>query len=311
MAGVRVVALRRVAHGLWALVVGVTLTACDDGRIRLVVRTELPEEARDQVEAAFEEANPDVDLRFSVREDGETASELRGDADVSYAVWWGGPSSSLEELTRAGRLAGWTPWASSPFVVVFDRDSVALVSAPEDWIDVLHHGWFEELLLPDPTEARSGAAFAFGAVAKSTRTEGQSYIGFEWLGRLDNQVVRYVDDAEEAVRGVRMGVASLAIVPLATFEANRGDDETLHYRRPPSRTAELPAGVGLIRAEGPDADAAARFVAFVTSDQNEDVTLPAGWEEPSEWQRDDVTMVVDSASVWVTRWRETVRGRGK
>ena len=311
MAGVRVVALRRVAAGLAALVVGLTLTACDDGRTRLVVRTELPEEARDQVEDAFEEANPDVDLRFSVRDDSETAPELQGDAEVAYDVWWGGPSSSLEELTRAGRLAGWTPWASSPFVVVFDRDSVGLVSAPQDWIDVLHHGWFEEVLLTDPTQARSGAAFVLGAVAESTRTEGESYIGFEWLGRLDNQVVRYVDDAEEAVRGVRMGVASLAIVPLASFETSRGDDETLHFRRLPSRTAELPAGVGLIRRDGSESDAAARFVAFVTSRQSDEVTLPVGWEEPSEWQRDDVTMVVDSASVWVTRWRETVRGRGK
>ena len=30
-----------------------------------------------------------------------------------------------------------------------------------------------------------------------------------------------------------------------------------------------------------------------------------------ELQRDDVVMVVDAASVWLTRWRETVRGRGK
>jgi ABC-type Fe3+ transport system substrate-binding protein len=311
MAGVRVVALSRVAGGFWAVVVGLTLAACDDGRTRVVVRTELPEDAREQVEAAFEEAHSDIDLRFSVRADDVTAPELRDDEDVSYDVWWGAPSSDLEELTRAGRLAGWMPWASSPFVVVFDRDSVGLVNAPEEWIDVLHHGWFEEVLLPDPTRARTGTAFVLGAVAESTRTEGESYIGFEWLERIDDQVVRYVADAQEAVRGVRTGSASLAVVPLATFEANRGDDETLHHRRPRSRAADFPAGVGLVRQEGPTAEAAARFAAFVTADQSRELTLPAGWEEPSAWQRDDVVMVVDSASVWVTRWRETVRGRGK
>lgn len=281
-----------------------------------MVRTGLPEDVRDRIEEAFELANPDVDVRFSVNDDASTRAELAEEGVPAFDVWWGGSSTSMERLVREGRIAGWTPWAGSPFVFVFDRDRVSLANAPVDWIDVLHHGWADDILVPDPTRSEAGAAFVLGAIAEAARTEGDPYYGTEWLVRVDHQVLRYVADEEEAIRGVRMGSASLAIVSLAAFAAWSGDDETLHHRRPESRAAYLPRGVALVSGGGAKADAGVRFVSFVTAAADAgDAGLvagePEGWELPGENQREDAVMVADSSGVWLARWRETVRGRGK
>ena len=297
--------------GALVLLSAAVLSSCGDGRTRVVVRTALDSDTRDRIEAAFEEANPLIDVRFSNRGDDLTLAELREDGEVDFDVWWGGAPESMEVLAREGRLAGWSPWAESPFVFAFDRDRVSLVNAPTEWIDLLHHGWADDVLVPDPDESASGASFVLGALAQAARTDGDAYYGFDWLERVDGQVVRYAPDGDEAIRGVVLGEASLAVVPLVDFQAAvEGDEETtLHHRRPTSRGAAWSSGVGLVEAEGVVAEAAASFVAFVTSTTGLEA-LENGWEEPDATRGEDAKMMADSLSVWMMRWREDVRGRG-
>jgi ABC-type Fe3+ transport system substrate-binding protein len=312
MAGLRTVALRGGVGRAILVLTLVSIAGCLDGRTRLVVRTDVPESVRDRIETAFEEAHPGVDVRFSVEDESTTAAELRTGEDPDFDVWWGGRAELLEEAVRSAALAEWHPWASSPFVVAFDRQRVALVDAPLDWIDVLHHGWADDVLVPDPVRSGAGAAFVLGAVAEAIRRDGDGYIGFEWLERVDGQVLRYVSGPDEALRGVRMGTASLAIVPLEAFERAREPDGTLYERTPGSRDAAVVMGVGARAAEGPRAAAAASFVSFVTSEEGRaEEMLPPGFELPADFERADAELVADSASTWLARWRESVRGRGK
>jgi ABC-type Fe3+ transport system substrate-binding protein len=323
MAGVRAVALtesiRRVGSGL-VLWVALLLAGCDDGRTRLVVRTDLPDALRDAVEEAFEAQAPDVDVRFDVKGPEETFADLvAAEADGAarapdFDVWWGAPAVLLERAARAGWVGEWRAVLSTPFVVVFDRNDLGLADAPRDWIDVFHHGYFEEVAIPDPARSEMYRELVGAIVAAKLRTEGEAYIGFEWLERLDGQVARYVPDEREALRGLRTGQALLAIVRRSAVE-EAGDDE-LHYRVPESGAPLDVLGVGTIEGTAA-ADAAARFFAYLVSSE-----APAVEELLPGWERfvpvaDGATfpvataLVADSLDVWMSRWSRDVRGRGK
>ena len=58
------------------------------------------------------------------------------------------------------------------------------------------------------------------------------------------------------------------------------------------------------------AEAAASFVAFVTSTTGGLAAAGDGWEEPGATRGEEAKMMADSLSVWMSRWREDVRGRG-
>ncbi len=323
MAGLRAGSLT--ALGLTLLCLG----GCDDGRTRLVVRTEMPRALRDVVEASFEASEPGVDVRFDVDDEAATVDALSPAAEPApFDVWWGAAGPSLERAARSGALEGWRPLLGTPWVIAFDRDRVGLPEAPRDWVDVLHHGWVEEVAVPDPARSDVGARFVGAAVGEAVHAEGLSWVGLEWLERLDRQVVRYVPDEREALRALRVELASLALLRRATVEDARADDESLHYRIPEGGTPVDVLGAGVVAGSAVP-DAARRFLDHLASD----VVLAAsaehtGWEplvpmEPvdslaasprsGEWLGYPLAagLVVDSLATWLDRWTREVRGRGK
>jgi ABC-type Fe3+ transport system substrate-binding protein len=308
------------------------LVSCGDARERLVVRTDLPEPLREVAERTFEASEPDIDVRFSVRSLEETLEELGDpDAEPAFDVWWGAPAGEAERALREGRVRSWEPILETPFVIAFDLDRVGIPDAPADWLDLFHHGWFEEVALPDPRSSDRGAAFVTAVVADRVRAADDSYIGFEWLGRLDRQVVRYPPDVRETLRALRLGQVSLVIAPRAEVEAARPDWEgRLYYVIPESGVPALVRVVAITATAGePDSDAAARFAEHVRSSEVLTAAkLHTRWEPVGPWDEgrlpDDfeldrpwttyplaVDLAVDSGDVWLERWNRDVRGRGK
>ncbi len=315
------------------------MSGCDDGRTRVVVWTHWPDELTERVATAFESEHTDIDLRFRRRDDEATVREISEEVDdVDFDVWWGGEVTALERARQAGAVRRWQPLASTPYVVAFVRGSVGLADAPRDWIDVLHHGWADEVLLPDPSRTAEGALFVAAFVAEGVREAGSPEWGLDWLERLDGQVRAYPESVDEALRALRIGGSgTLAILPLTAVEKARRDDDTYYFRRPESGWPVFVRGVGIsTSAKAPEA--AERFVRFLASGEAVRVVEEAGWKaagweafgaatEPSEVASDEavsgvealrlpvggdtaVAVPLDSLDAWLRRWQETVRGRG-
>lgn len=308
-----------------ALGLAALLAACGDGdRVRLNVRTTLPGELRNALEAGFEARHPGIDLRFSDDSTEETLEALRkGEAD--FDVWWGAPASAL---LRAGGDLEWSPWLTSPLVVAFDRTVVALADAPIDWIDVFHHAWFEAIRIPDPAATEAGATLVGGVVVEALRDDDDLTRGFDWLARLHDQVDRYVQSADEAVAGLGTGDALLAVMTRADAETARtGEAPWLHYRIPASGTPEATLGVAVV-AGSARADAARAFLDYLASDEAataaklhmhwepvagrvDESRLPADFELPGGWTPyvpafDTLRTELDG---WIDRWEREVRTR--
>lgn len=263
------------------MAVAVAAASCGGDGTGLDVRTALPDALRDEVETAFESAHPGIDVRFSEVPTDESLDALRsGEAD--FDVWWGVPALALEQAGDAGLLAAyepdwgrpgaagasdvWWPVLTTPFVLAFDRTKVALADAPTDWVDVFHHGWYQEVRMPDPAGTDAGAWIAGSMIVEALRDDDDLNRGFEWLGRLHDQVDLYAQEPAEMVGALGRGDALVAIMTRAEAEAARtADAPWLHYRVPTSGAPELILGIGVV--EGTDAPEAARaFVDFLGTD---------------------------------------------
>ncbi len=296
------------------------------------MRTDFPVPLRAVAEKSFEAQNPDVDVRFTVRSVEETLEEVdQANGGLPFDVWWGAPAEEAERALRDGWVTRWEPVLQTPFVIAFDRDAVAITDAPSDWLDLFHHGWAEQISIPDPGRSREGAAFVTSVIAQSLRAEGDAYVGFEWLERLDRQIGRYEPDVRESLRVMRGEAISLAVVPRAEVEAVRVDWEgRLYYRAPETGSPTMVRVVALAATDASGGSGAAeRFAEHVQSAEIltasklhthwepmgiwGEGTLPTGFELDAPWSAYplSIELAVDSAEAWLEQWSTDVRGRGK
>ncbi len=340
-----------IRRGIYGAGLALVVSACADGReTTLTVRTDLPRELRDFVEASFEEAHLDVDVRFTEGAAAGSFHDLQMGADeVPFDVWWGAPATTLESAgtidllepfrpTWAPTSAAddplstdvWQPVLVTPFVIAFNREEMTITRAPSDWVDTFHHRWTEEVWALDPTRHDYGASFIGSMLVEALRDDDDLRRGFDWLDRLDTQVERYVSEPDEAIRALERGDALLAILPRALVEEARGSGEDwLYYRLPTSGSPVLALGVGI--AKGSMArNAAARFVEHlgtleVTTEsylrtrwqpaygQVDAEAVPPGFELAQQWRGYPLAVdtLVAELEGWVTRWDLDVRGTGK
>lgn len=243
----------------------------------------MPREVRDAVEEGFELKYPDVDVRLSSVGADASLLELRDDSSA-FDVWWGAPALTLEAASDDGLLVRYDPpWIglpsrvegregrdwhmtmATPFVIAFDRTTVAIAEAPTDWIDVLHHGWFGDVAAFDPVVTFEGSYFIGSIIVEALRDDDDLDRGFEWLERLDGQVEGYARDAESMILALESGRDLLALMPRADAErARAGDDPWIHYRLPESGTPLLVRGTAITAGADP-MNAARRFADYVGS----------------------------------------------
>lgn len=330
--------------GALALSAALGATSCGEAdTTRLDVRTTLPEALRSEVEASFESAHPEIDVRFSTAPADESAASLRA-GDAGFDVWWGAPALLLERAANRGLLephgpgwddrsveardARWHPILSTPLVIAFDRTVVALADAPSDWIDLLHHAWYQDVRILDPGGTDAGAWLVGATIVEALRDDDDLNRGFDWLTRLHRQIDAYAADPAALVRALERGDALVVVMPRAEAEAARsGDDRWLHYRIPESGTPELLLGVGIVAGtEVPDA--ARAFVDHLgtapvataaklhthwepTAGSVDPSGLPADFELEQRWTA--YTPALDTLAAelagWLERWEAEVRTR--
>jgi ABC-type Fe3+ transport system substrate-binding protein len=338
--------MSRGSQGVWGVCLLMVLAACEDGRARLTVLSPLDAGVRDWVEATFEDAHPEMDLRWHAVPPDDLASALRS-GDVS--VVWGTPSWILAAAARDDLLeppvagpswaasvpkgAGdpgnrWLPAFADPVVLAFNPDSIARSRAPRDWPGLLHPQWTGDLAWPDANASEYGAVIVASRVSMGLAETGDLNAGFDWLSRADAIVGDYVPDDDELARRLSGGFALVAPLPLSIAERARLEGRSLEYRVPEDETPTLVYGVAVLSgAEDPAAAAAfvdwvglpeqvtglaVRF-ALMPVDPTAAAAVPgsalASIVAGLRYAIPPADTLAEHLDEWVRRWRTTIQGR--
>ncbi|NIQ57133.1 MAG: extracellular solute-binding protein, partial [Gammaproteobacteria bacterium] len=222
----------------------------------------------------------------------------------------------------------WHAVLRTPFVVAFDRTVVPIAEAPRDWIDVLHHAWYDGVRVMDPAGTKEGAYFAGAVLVEALRDDDDLVRGFDWLARLDEQVDLYVAGTDELIGALERGDALLAILPMADAERARAERAPwLHYRVPSSGTPALTLGVAIVQGAA-HADAARAFVDYLgttgaataaklrtrwdpVAGSVDESVLPPDFELVDRWTAYPLAVdtLIAELPGWIERWEEEVRTR--
>jgi len=336
----------RALAALAAAALAAHLTACADPATTVVVYSPLPGAARRWAEDAFPRAHPGWRLRVVPLSDVEALERLRLEAAEPAAdAWWGATSWRLAQGAAEGLLASappawaaplpdslkdsggrWTGLLEDPQVIAFSTEAMARSRAPRDWLDLHHPRWSGEIVVPEPGGSDALSALLALRLQEARARWGDANQGLDWFVRLDAWKRSYVPDAEEALRRIRVGSGSLAIVPLSAAEAAR-EEGGVDYRVPESGSPVLLAGVGLV-AGAPRDEGARAFLEWVGAPE---VTaelaaltgrLPVGgfapgarpaWADRVEPGLEARVVPADSVAPfldeWIRVWRTEVRGR--
>jgi len=332
------------------LLLAVLAAACKrDSRTPLVLYSPHGRDLLGLVEAEYEKAHPDVDVRWLDMGSQEVYDRLRSEkANPQADVWYGGPDTIFARGVHDGLLAPNRPdWADAvspqsrhpgdlyfglyrtPAMPVYNEKAISADQAPRDWDDLLDPKWKGKILIRDPLASGTMRAVWGYFLSKSVRETGSPAAGFAWLARLDANTKEYVFNPillyEKIVR--QEGLLTIWDLPDTLLERQRGSP--LQYVFPPSGTPVIDDSVGLV-AGSRHAAAAKAFIDFLGSKPMQRLAaektfrLPARTDlgdELPEWARDvdrrmvvadiDWDLVEREGSGWMARWDRTVRGRGK
>lgn len=182
---------------------------------------------------------------------------------------------------------------TDPLVLVANVHEAPLALLPEDWPDLFHFRFTDELLMPSPEDSPEIRAFMAGVIQAETLRAGTAEAGFDWLRRLDNVVLGYERESNDVRWRMRQGDAWFALLPASEVGPL--------LEREGFQVVELKSGMD------PEAwgSAAGTPVRSVSGD-----APGSGSESAPESGGDAAVEGVEVPGDWFTRWRTEVRGRG-
>lgn len=337
--------LALVATG-WLMLI---LLACGDGRTPLVIYSPHGRDLLTLVENTFEEANPEIDVRWLDMGSQEVYDRVRTEAaNPQCDVWFGGPATILSRGAADGLLEAYRPpWADAtpvdsqhpgdlyfalyrtPPILVYNEQTVAPEDAPQDWDDLLDPRWKGQVLVRDPL-ASGTMRTIFGMILdRSVQQTGNTDQGFEWLGKLDRQTKEYVHSPallhQKIVR--QEGQVTLWELTDILFQRLRG--ASLGYTFPTSGSPVIDDSIGLVKGAS-NPEAAKRFIDWIGSQEAQRMAaeqafrLPARTDIPAEslpsWAKEALDQLVTAevnwqrieseGAEWMDTWDRQVRGQG-
>lgn len=336
--------LRLAASLAVALVAG-----CADSRTPVVVYSPHGRDLLQLFENTYEQAHPEVDVRWLDMGSQEVVDRLRSErANPQADIWFGAPATLFARAAADGLLAPWRPgWAEAipassrgpgdlyfgvfrtlP-VIVFNEKLIAAGEAPGDWDELLDPRWKGRLLIRDPM-ASGVLRTVFGMVlARSLAETGATDRGFDWLRRLDSQTKEYVANPALLHEKLLRQEGAVTIWELTDTLLERRRGSPFGYRFAASGTPVIDDAIALV-AGAPHAAAARGFVEWVGSAEAQRLAaervfrIPARTDLPADalpdWARQaladmrpaelDGQLVAREIQGWMATWDRTVRGRG-
>ncbi|MEM6326725.1 MAG: extracellular solute-binding protein [Bacteroidota bacterium] len=327
------------------LLIAVLLVGCaSDDRTPLVVYSPHGSDQLEHYEAAFEAANPGVDVQPIDMGAQDVYDRIRTErANPQASVWWGAPQVTFALAADDGLLEPFTPsfadalpasakdpegrWYGTyltPEGFLVNTNTVPEAERPRDWDDLLDPAWKDRVLIRTPMQSGTMRAI-WSAMIVRQPTEAE---GFAWLARLDENTKAYAADPTQLYLGIGRGTADVTLwnMPDSYLQA-----ETKGYPfafiLPESGTPVLVDGIA-IPAGAPQPDLARQFVEFVTSreamlEQARDYfRIPARTDLPRDSLPDwiqaaeidamdlDWEALAEREDAWMQRWNEDIKGRG-
>jgi len=345
--------LERASAGLLILVLVVPflVAGCSgDGRTPLVLYSPHGRDLLGLFEKTFEEANPDIDVRWLDMGSQEVYDRIRSEAVNPQAdVWFGGPATILARGVEDDLLEAFRPtWADSvspagrhpenlyfslyrtPPILVYNEQVVSEQEAPKDWDDLLDPKWKGKVLIRDPLASGTMRTIFGMVLAQSVERTGDTAEGFDWLRRLDAQTKEYAHNP--ALLHLKMerqeGLVTCWELTDILFQRQRG--APLGYRFPASGSPVIEDSVGLVKG-APHPEAAKRFIEWAGSVEIQELTaekafrLPARTDLPPEalpeWAQEalsalvtaelDWKLIEEKGADWMNQWDREVRGKGE
>ena len=319
-----------------------------DSRTPLVVYSPHGRDLLGLVEAEFEKAHPDVDVRWLDMGSQEAYDRVRSEkANPQGDVWYGGPDTIFARAAKEGLLASIKPaWANAvgpdsrrgadlfyglyltPAMPVYNSKAIPASEAPREWNDLLDPKWKGKILIRDPLASGTMRAVWGWVLSKSVRETGSPDAGFQWLRRLDAQTKEYVFNPilmyEKVVR--QEGLITIWDLPDTLLERQRGSP--LQYVFPKSGTPVIDDAVGIV-AGSKHPEVARAFVDFLGSREIQILAAEKTFRLPARtdlgdalpaWARDveremvtapiDWDLVEREGAGWMATWDRTIRGKG-
>lgn len=321
------------------------LAGCaSDDRTPLVVYSPHGSDQLEYYEAAFEAANPGVDVQPLDMGAQEAYERIRTErANPQASVWWGAPQVTFALAAEDGLLQPFTPsWADAvpasakdaqgrwygtyltPEGFLVNTNTVPEAEWPRDWDDLLEPRWQDRILIRTPMQ--SGTMRAIWS-AMITRQPSEAE-GFEWLARLDQNTKGYAADPTQLYLGIARGTADVTLwnMPDSYLQAEE-KGYPFAFVVPESGTPVLVDGIA-IPAGAPQPDLARQFVEFVTTQEalleqaRDFYRIPARADLPQDslpaWIREANIVAMDldwdalaaQEDGWMETWDEQIKGRG-
>ena len=339
----------RAQVALLLIVVATALPSCRrDLRTPLVLYSPHGRDLLGLVEKEFEQAHPEVDVRWLDMGSQEVYDRLRSEkANPQADVWYGGPDTIFSRGAGEGLLAPYRPvWADAvapasrqkddlyfglyrtPAMPVYNSKLVSAADAPREWDDLLDPKWKGKILIRDPLASGTMRAVWGYVLSKSVRETGSTASGFAWLARLDANTKEYVFNPilmyEKLVRGE--GLVTIWDLPDTLLERERGSP--LQYVFPKSGTPVIDDAVGLV-AGCRHPELARQFIDFLGEKEMQRQAAEKTFRLPARtdlgdlmpaWAREveremvpaeiDWPLVEKEGAGWMSTWDRTVRGKG-
>lgn len=333
---------------LTALALAIVGCGGGDGRTVLTVYSPHGKDLLSHYEAAFEQANPTIDVQWVDMGSQSILERLRAERQNPQAdVWFGAPAEIFERGAREDLLAPYEPtWSAAvdaeshdpqhrwygtyltPEVIAYNTDAVSAEDAPRDWDDVLDPKWRGRILIRNPIESGSMRAIFGAMILRSIQQTGSPEGGYEWLRKLDANVKEYTADPSILYQklGRQEGVLTLYNMPDIVIQQERGYH--VDYVFPSSGTPLLVDGIAIVAGTEHMTEAQA-YYEFVTSvdallTASEQFTrIPARTDIPEdslpEWVRTarreitpmplDRAQLIENLDEWMRYWDSNIRNQ--
>ncbi len=301
-------------------------------------------------EAAFERANPSIDVQWVDMGSQEVLDRVRGEAVNPQAdIWFGAPSESFERAARDHLLEAYRPtWASAvdtnahdaqdlwygtfltPEVIAYNTEVIPRDSAPKDWDDVLDPKWKGKVVIRDPIASGTMRAIFGAIIARSVTETGSPDAGYAWLKRLDANTSEYTLNPTILYQklGRREGLITLWDMPDVATMRDRVKIP-IDYVIPASGTPLLVDAIAVVRGTKHPREARL-FYEFVTTQASQLASarkflrIPARRDIPEdslpEWIRVaesqirpmpvDRALLATHLNAWMRYWDAHIRKRG-
>lgn len=253
----------------------------------ITVYTSEPEEKVDEINAAFEAANPDIKVEVYRAGTGDLNARIAAEKEsgsIEADVLWAADAATFETYKAAGDLAElqnvdtadiiaealdaenhYVGTRIIPTVIAYNTDVIDAADAPQSWADLVDPRYADQLVMPDP--AVSGAAAFNASVWKN-----DPQLGEEWINALGENTPMIAQSNGPTSQEIAAGGHPVGVVVdyLVRDLADAGSPIAAVYPTEGAPYITEPAGVF---AASDKKDAAERYISFLLSAEGQKIAV--------------------------------------